>query len=82
MKEDIHLFPVAEIRKSGDADVAAMKKNGLTVVPVDAATRELWRKTAEATYPSVRGTIVPADAFDEALRYRDEYRKQKAAAKK
>jgi TRAP-type C4-dicarboxylate transport system substrate-binding protein len=72
----------AEIRKSGDADVSAMKRNGLTVVPVDAATRELWRKTAEATYPSVRGTIVPADAFDEALRYRDEYRKQKAATKK
>ena len=58
-----------------------MKKNGLTVVPVDAATRELWRKTAEATYPSVRGTIVPADAFDEPA-YRDDTRKQKAAAKK
>jgi TRAP-type C4-dicarboxylate transport system substrate-binding protein len=72
----------AEIRKSGEADVAAMKKNGLTVVPVDAKTKEIWRKTAEATYPSVRGTIVPADAFDDALRFRDEYRKQKAAVKK
>jgi TRAP-type C4-dicarboxylate transport system substrate-binding protein len=74
----------AEIRKSGDADVAAMKasKTGLVVVPVDAKTKELWRKTAEATYPNVRGTIVPAEAFDEALKYRDEYRKQKAAAKK
>jgi TRAP-type transport system periplasmic protein len=72
----------AEIRKSGDADVAAMRKSGLNVVPVDAKTKELWRKTAEATYPSIRGTIVPADAFDDALRYRDEYRKQKAAAKK
>jgi hypothetical protein len=73
----------AEIRRSGDADVAAMKasKTGLVVVPVDAKTKELWRKTAEATYPSIRGTIVPADAFDEALKYRDEYRKQKAAAK-
>jgi TRAP-type C4-dicarboxylate transport system substrate-binding protein len=73
----------AEIRRSGDADVAAMKrsKDGLVVVPVDAKTKELWRKTAESTYPSVRGTIVPADAFDEALKYRDEYRKQKAAKK-
>lgn len=74
----------AEIRKSGEADVAAMKasKTALVVVPVDAKTKEVWRKTAESTYPSVRGTIVPADAFDEALRFRDEYRKQKAAAKK
>jgi TRAP-type C4-dicarboxylate transport system substrate-binding protein len=74
----------AEIRKSGDADVTAMKgsRTGLVVVPVDAKTKELWRKTAEATYPSVRGTIVPADAFDEALKHRDDYRRQKAAAKK
>jgi TRAP-type C4-dicarboxylate transport system substrate-binding protein len=72
----------AEIRKSGQADVAAMKKQGLNVVPVDAKTRELWRTTAESTYPSIRGAIVPADAFDEAIRFRDEYRKQKAAAKK
>jgi TRAP-type C4-dicarboxylate transport system substrate-binding protein len=72
----------AEIRKSGDLDVAEMKKKGLNVVAVDAKTKELWRKTAESTYPSVRGTIVPAEAFDEALKYRDEYRRQKAAAKK
>ena len=74
----------AEIRRSGEADVAAMKssKTALVVVPVDAKTKDLWRKTAESTYPSVRGTIVPAEAFDEALRYRDEYRKQKAGAKK
>ena len=74
----------AEIRKNGEADVAAMKtsKTGLVVVPVDAKTKELWRKTAESTYPKVRGTIVPAEAFDEALKYRDEYRRQKAAAKK
>jgi hypothetical protein len=51
-------------------------------VPVDAKTKEVWRRTAEATYPSVRGTIVPADAFDEALKHRDDYRRQKAAAKK
>jgi TRAP-type transport system periplasmic protein len=72
----------AEIRKSGQDDVAAMKKQGLNVVAVDARTRELWRATAESTYPSIRGAIVPADAFDEAIRFRDEYRRQKAAAKK
>ena len=66
----------AEIRASGEKDVEAMKKRGLNVVSVDARTRELWRKTAEAMYPRIRGTIVPAEAFDEALKYRDEFRKR------
>ena len=53
-----------------------MKKRGLNVVAVDEKARALWQKTAESMYPKVRGVIVPADAFDEALRYRDEYRKR------
>jgi TRAP-type transport system periplasmic protein len=70
------------IRKGGVDDVAAMKGKGLNVVPVDAKTLDVWRKTAEGLYPKIRGGFVPADAFDEAIKYRDEYRKQKAAAKK
>ena len=64
-----------EVRTSADKDVEAMKKRGLNVVAVDAKARALWQKTAESTYPKIRGVIVPADAFDEALKYRDEYRK-------
>ncbi len=64
-----------EIRKTGDRDVEAMRKRGLNVVAVDARAREQWKKTAESLYPKIRGAIVPADAFDEAMRYRDEYRK-------
>jgi TRAP-type transport system periplasmic protein len=65
-----------EIRKSEDKDIAEMQKRGLSVVTVDAKARALWQKTAEVLYPRVRGTIVPAEAFDEALRLRDEYRKR------
>jgi len=70
-----------EIRNSGEKDVLAMRKRGLNVVPVDARAREAWRKTAEGMYPRIRGTIVPADAFDEALRYRDEYREQQGGSR-
>jgi TRAP-type C4-dicarboxylate transport system substrate-binding protein len=69
-----------EIRKSGDRDVEAMKKRGLNVVAVDAKTQALWQKIAESMYPRIRGVIIPADAFDEAMRYRDEYRKRPAGA--
>ena len=68
-----------EIRQSGERDIEAMRKRGLNVVAVDAATKERWRKTAESLYPRIRGSIVPADAFDEAVRYRDEYRKSKGS---
>ncbi len=69
----------SEVRASGDRDVDAMKKRGLNVVAVDEKTRVLWQKVAESMYPRIRGPIVPADAFDEALKYRDEYRKQHGA---
>ncbi len=70
------------IRDSYQRDVDAMKKAGLVVVPVDARTREMWRRSVEVGYPIIRGGVMPADAFDDALRYRDEYRRQKGAAKK
>ncbi len=69
----------AEIRKSGERDVEAMRKRGLNVVAIDEKTRALWQQTAESLYPQVRGPIVPADAFDEARRLRDEYRKDAGA---
>jgi TRAP-type transport system periplasmic protein len=72
----------ADIRQGLDKDIAAMKGAGLTVVPVDAKGKELWRKTAESAYGKVRGDFVPADAFDAAIRYRDEYRKAQASAPK
>jgi TRAP-type C4-dicarboxylate transport system substrate-binding protein len=69
-----------EIRDAEATDVDAMKKRGLTVVPVSAAQRAQWQKLTESIYPRIRGKVVPAEAFDEAMRYRDEYRKQRGAA--
>lgn len=70
------------IRDGYQRDVDAMKKAGLVVVPVDARVREMWRRSVEVGYPIIRGGVMPADAFDDALRYRDEYRRQKGAARK
>jgi TRAP-type transport system periplasmic protein len=72
----------ADIRKSGETSVTEMKGAGLTVVPVDAKAKELWRKAAESTYGKIRGDFVPADAFDAAMKAREEYRKSRPAAKK
>jgi TRAP-type C4-dicarboxylate transport system substrate-binding protein len=69
-----------DVRDSEARDVEAMKKRGLTVVPVSAAQKAEWQKLTESIYPRIRGKVVPAEAFDEAMRYRDEYRKQRGAA--
>jgi TRAP-type transport system periplasmic protein len=69
-----------EVRDAEARDVAAMKSRGLTVVPVSAAQRAEWQKLTESLYPAIRGKIVPAEAFDEAMRLRDEYRKQRGAS--
>jgi TRAP-type C4-dicarboxylate transport system substrate-binding protein len=69
-----------DMRQSGEKDVTAMKGAGLTVVPVDAKTKDLWRQTAESAYGKIRGDFVPVDAFDEAMKARAEYQKQHPAA--
>jgi TRAP-type C4-dicarboxylate transport system substrate-binding protein len=71
-----------EIAKRVDTEVArlnadavtAMKKQGLTSVPVDVAP---WRAAAEKSWPVVRGGVVPADFFDEVKGARDACRAAK-----
>jgi TRAP-type C4-dicarboxylate transport system substrate-binding protein len=65
----------AEVRASGDRDVEAMRKRGLNVVALDEPARKQWHAILEGTYPQIRGKLVPAEAFDEARRLRDEYRR-------
>ena len=64
----------ADVRSSIGRDVEAMKKRGVQVVPVSPAQRAEWVKLVDGLRDKIRGPIVPADAFDEALRYRDELR--------
>lgn len=63
-----------EMKSSAVRDVEAMKKRGLQVVPVDAAARQEWIKLTEGFHPGIRGKVVPAEAFDEALRARNAWR--------
>jgi TRAP-type C4-dicarboxylate transport system substrate-binding protein len=66
-----------EIRKMGDDAVVEMKKRGLNVIAVDAATLAEWRREVEEAYPKLRGRLVPAELFDEVKRLRDEFRAQR-----
>ncbi|HLP09786.1 MAG TPA: TRAP transporter substrate-binding protein DctP [Opitutaceae bacterium] len=70
----------AEIKATGrremDESVAAMEKRGLQVHKVSPEIEAEWRAISEQVYPKVRGKLVPADIFDEALRLLAECRAQ------
>lgn len=54
-------------RAEVDEAVEAMKKRGLVVNQPDESQRKAWDDLAEGLYPRIRGTLVPADAFDEVF---------------
>jgi TRAP-type C4-dicarboxylate transport system substrate-binding protein len=68
----------AEMQTKGRAEsneaVEAMKKRGLQVHAVSPELENEWRQALEAIYPKIRGTMVPADTFDEVRRLVAEYR--------
>ena len=55
----------AEARRESVESVEAMRKRGLIVNPLTPEAEAQWRREIEAAYPKIRGTIVPADIFDE-----------------
>ncbi len=64
----------AQARKEVDEAVAAMRKRGLTVNrPTPEQMRE-WDALAEALYPRIRGTMVPAETFDEVFMHLKAFR--------
>jgi len=68
-----------EIRKAEANAVPLMQQFGLNVVHADAQAVAEWRALSESIWPKVRGTMVPADLFDEVKRLRDQYRKSHSA---
>jgi TRAP-type C4-dicarboxylate transport system substrate-binding protein len=54
-----------------------MKKNGLKVTTLDPKAQADFKAAAERITSTQRGTVVPADAYDAAVRARDAFRKTK-----
>ena len=64
----------AKARQEVEEAVDAMKKRGLTVNrPTPEQMRE-WNEFAEKLYPRIRGTMVPAETFDEVLSHLKDFR--------
>ena len=79
----------SSIRGMGDSAIKTMTQGQagkrtakLVVVHADDAALADWRKQPEAAYPSIRGPIVPANLFDQARQFRDEYRAKSVGGRK
>ena len=66
----------AQARREVDEAVVAMQKRGLIVHKPNLAEMQEWNALAEQLYPRIRGTMVPAETFDEVFRHVKAYRAQ------
>ncbi|MDA1093644.1 MAG: TRAP transporter substrate-binding protein DctP [Acidobacteria bacterium] len=70
VEQDLFRQVPAQERES----IAEMKTRGLTVVEPSDAQRAAFRVAADGLTASWRGTMIPADVYDMALRERDAFR--------
>ena len=66
---------LAEAPKLDRDSIETMKTRGLTVTTLDAKALAEFRAEAERLVTTMRGSLVPADVYDAALRERDTFRK-------
>lgn len=62
-------------RQEMQESVAAMQKRGMKVTQLTPAAETEWRTLFDGIYPKIRGSLVPADVFDEVQRLLRDYRK-------
>lgn len=66
-----------QARKEMDESVAAMEKQGLKVHKLTPEAEAAWLNVAAVANPKIRGSLVPADLFDEVQKLLTEYRAAK-----
>lgn len=67
-------------RQESEEAVAAMVARGLIVHEVSPEDLKEWEEAVGKAYPLIRGSMVPADVFDEVVKIVGEYRKSRKAA--
>ncbi len=71
----------ARSRLEAEQAVASMKKTKLIVHEVSPELEAEWRSFAEQLYPKIRGTIVPAERFDQVVKLLQVFRASGGKAK-
>jgi TRAP-type transport system periplasmic protein len=61
-------------REEDTESIEAMKRRGLQVAIPTAEVDAEWRQVVEQAYPGIRGSMVPAETFDEVMALLRDYR--------
>jgi TRAP-type transport system periplasmic protein len=69
-------------RAESDAAQAALVRRGLVVQKVTPEVEAEWRAAVDKVQDQIRGKVVPAELFDQAQRYVQDYRAGRGAAPK
>jgi TRAP-type C4-dicarboxylate transport system substrate-binding protein len=72
----------ADGRRENVESIEAMRKRGLKIHTVTSEINAEWDRTVEQAWPKIRGTVVPADIFDEVMSQLKIYRAAHEAAGK
>lgn len=64
------------VPKTHDA-VGIMHEHGLEIHPISPENKKVWIELARSIYPHIRGTLVPEEIFDRAIRSTEEMRTQR-----
>jgi TRAP-type transport system periplasmic protein len=67
-------------RQSEPKDIAVLQQHGVKVVPVDGGALGQWRGLIDGVLPQVRGSYVPTEPLDAALKRRDQCRQRAGKA--
>jgi TRAP-type C4-dicarboxylate transport system substrate-binding protein len=69
-------------RQTDQRDIDVLEKNGVEVISIDEKALDEWRRLIEGILPDVRGSYVPVEPLDAALKLRDQCRRQAGKAGK
>ena len=68
---------MTEVSQLDERSIAAMQRSKLTVMKLDPAAKAEFRTQADKMLLAQRGSVVPADIYDLAMKARDEFRRSK-----
>jgi TRAP-type C4-dicarboxylate transport system substrate-binding protein len=57
----------ADGRRENVESIEAMRKRGLKINTITPEINAEWDQVAEQAWPKIRGTVMPADIFDEVM---------------
>ncbi len=57
------------LRQAEQEAIREMQARGLTIIELDAATRQIWQREAEAAWPRLRGTLIEPELYDQIMKW-------------